>query len=80
MSETVRFATEPRPAREMIAATLDAGVEAPWVTGDEAYAVTTDDAAPTNLLDRPRNRTGVLRAVPSSGAPGKWLALRLSYS
>ncbi|MEV8012390.1 transposase [Streptomyces sp. NPDC086122] len=35
--ETVRFATVPRPARETIAAALDAGVEAPWVTGDEAY-------------------------------------------
>ncbi|MFF9649561.1 transposase [Streptomyces sp. NPDC014622] len=29
MSETVRFATEPRPAREMIAVALDAGGEAP---------------------------------------------------
>ncbi|MFE5881523.1 IS701 family transposase [Streptomyces hydrogenans] len=34
---TVRFATKPRLAWEMIAAALDAGVEAPWVTGDEAY-------------------------------------------
>ncbi|MFF9591651.1 transposase [Streptomyces sp. NPDC014646] len=67
MSETVRFATEPRPAREMIAVALDAGVEAPWVTGDEAYAVTTDDAAPTNLLDRPRNRTGVTEGCPVLG-------------
>ncbi|MGW8762473.1 IS701 family transposase [Streptomyces sp. NPDC055815] len=34
---TVRFATKPRLAWEMITAALDAGVEAPWVTGDEAY-------------------------------------------
>ncbi|MFD3591073.1 IS701 family transposase, partial [Streptomyces sp. NPDC058683] len=33
----VRFATKPRLAWEMIAAALDAGVKAPWVTGDEAY-------------------------------------------
>lgn len=35
--ETVQFATKPRLAWEMIAAALDAGVEAQWVTGDEAY-------------------------------------------
>ncbi|MEU3256201.1 IS701 family transposase [Streptomyces sp. NPDC006997] len=35
--EEVRFATKPRLAWEMIAAALDAGVQAPWVTGDEAY-------------------------------------------
>ncbi|AXG82928.1 IS701 family transposase [Streptomyces paludis] len=35
--ETVQFATKPRPAWEMIAAALDAVVQAPWVTGDEAY-------------------------------------------
>ncbi|MEU6935101.1 transposase [Streptomyces rubiginosohelvolus] len=34
---TVRFATKPRLAWEMITAALDAGVEAPWATGDEAY-------------------------------------------
>lgn len=34
---TVPFATKPRLAWEMITAALDAGVEAPWVTGDEAY-------------------------------------------
>ncbi|MGA5318754.1 IS701 family transposase [Streptomyces pseudogriseolus] len=33
----VRFATKPRLAWEMIAAALDAGVKARWVTGDEAY-------------------------------------------
>ncbi|MFE0705417.1 IS701 family transposase [Streptomyces sp. NPDC058872] len=35
--DEVQFQTKPRLAWEMIAATLDAGVEAPWVTGDEAY-------------------------------------------
>ncbi|MGA5341832.1 IS701 family transposase [Streptomyces variabilis] len=37
--DEVRFATKPRLAWEMIAAALDTGVEAPWVTvtGDEAY-------------------------------------------
>ncbi|MET9663693.1 IS701 family transposase [Streptomyces sp. NPDC006510] len=35
--DEVQFATKPRLAREMIAAALEAEVEAPWVTGDEAY-------------------------------------------
>jgi SRSO17 transposase len=35
--DEVRFATKPRLAWEMIAAALDAGMEAAWVTGDEAY-------------------------------------------
>jgi SRSO17 transposase len=35
--ETVRFATKPRLAAEMIEAALDAGIGASWVTGDEAY-------------------------------------------
>jgi SRSO17 transposase len=35
--ETVQFATKPRLASEMIAAALDAGTTASWVTGDEAY-------------------------------------------
>jgi len=35
--ETVHFATKPRLASEMIAAALDAGITASWVTGDEAY-------------------------------------------
>ncbi|MFE0938462.1 IS701 family transposase [Streptomyces mutabilis] len=35
--ETVRFATKPRLAGEMIAAALEAGITASWVTGDEAY-------------------------------------------
>jgi SRSO17 transposase len=35
--EEVEFATKPRLAWQMIAAALDAGVRAPWVTGDEVY-------------------------------------------
>jgi SRSO17 transposase len=35
--DEIEFATKPRLAWEMIAAALDAGVQAPWVTGDEAY-------------------------------------------
>nr|WP_107409043.1 IS701 family transposase [Streptomyces misionensis] len=35
--ETVRFATKPRLAGEMIEAALDARIGASWVTGDEAY-------------------------------------------
>jgi hypothetical protein len=35
--EDVQFATKPHLAGEMIAAALDAGVTASWVTGDEAY-------------------------------------------
>ncbi|WP_354598076.1 IS701 family transposase [Streptomyces sp. JL1001] len=33
----ITFATKPRLAWETIAAALDAGAAAPWVTGDEAY-------------------------------------------
>ncbi|WP_435848750.1 IS701 family transposase [Streptomyces javensis] len=35
--QTVQFATKPRLAEEMIAAAMDAGITASWVTGDEAY-------------------------------------------
>ncbi len=35
--DDVQFATKPRLAEEMIDAALDAGITAPWVTGDEAY-------------------------------------------
>lgn len=35
--DEVGFATKPALAREMIAAALDAGVPARWVTGDEVY-------------------------------------------
>ncbi|MFF4686295.1 IS701 family transposase [Streptomyces sp. NPDC001307] len=35
--DELEFATKPRLAERMIAAALDAGVAASWVTGDEAY-------------------------------------------
>ncbi|ELP62297.1 transposase [Streptomyces turgidiscabies] len=35
--DEVRFQTKPRLAGEIIAAALDAGITASWVTGDEAY-------------------------------------------
>jgi SRSO17 transposase len=38
----VGFATKPRLARQMIARTLDAGVRAGWVAGDEVYGADPD--------------------------------------
>jgi SRSO17 transposase len=35
--ERVGFATKPALATQMLARTLDAGVPAAWVTGDEVY-------------------------------------------
>lgn len=35
--EDIQFATKPQLASEMLAAALDAGITASWVTGDEAY-------------------------------------------
>jgi SRSO17 transposase len=35
--EETAFATKPALAAQMIAAALDAGIDAPWVTGDEVY-------------------------------------------
>jgi SRSO17 transposase len=37
ISENVQFATKPALATTMITRALDAGVEEPWVTGDEVY-------------------------------------------
>lgn len=37
ISENIRFATKPALATTMITRALDAGVNAPWVTGDEVY-------------------------------------------
>jgi len=37
ISEDVQFATKPSLATTMITRALDAGVDAPWVTGDEVY-------------------------------------------
>jgi SRSO17 transposase len=36
--DQTRFATKPTLAGQMVAAALDAGIDASWVTGDEAYA------------------------------------------
>ncbi|WP_419197547.1 IS701 family transposase [Microbispora hainanensis] len=35
--DEIAFATKPALAAQMIAAALDAGIDAPWVTGDEVY-------------------------------------------
>jgi SRSO17 transposase len=40
--EDVAFATKPALARQMIAAAVDAGVPAGWVTGDEVYGADPD--------------------------------------
>lgn len=37
---TVQFATKPRLAEQMIAAALDAGIAASWVTGEKPTART----------------------------------------
>lgn len=59
--ETVQFATKPRLAWEMIAAALDSGVEARWVTGDEAYG---QDPQLRNALEA--RGTGYVMAVACS--------------
>uniref|UniRef100_A8LVS2 Transposase IS4 family protein n=1 Tax=Salinispora arenicola (strain CNS-205) TaxID=391037 RepID=A8LVS2_SALAI len=48
--DDVRFATKPALARQMIAAALDAGVPAGWVTGDEVYGA--DPGLRDDLEDR----------------------------
>jgi SRSO17 transposase len=40
--ERIRFATKPALATQMLARTLDAGVPAAWVTGDEVYGADPD--------------------------------------
>jgi SRSO17 transposase len=55
---TVEFATKPALARAMIARTLDAGVPAAWVTGDEVYGA--DPGLRADLQDR---RVGYVLAV-----------------
>jgi len=59
--ETVRFATKPRLAWEMIAAALDAEVEAAWVTADEAYG-----QDPQLRADLEARGTGYVMAVACS--------------
>jgi SRSO17 transposase len=57
-SAEVRFATKPALARRMIARTLDAGVPAAWVTGDEVCG-----AGPGLRADLEQRRTGYVLAV-----------------
>ncbi|MFD5299399.1 IS701 family transposase [Streptomyces mutabilis] len=57
----VEFATKPTLAGQMIAAALDAGIGASWVTGDEAYG---QDPGLRALLES--RRTGYVLAVACS--------------
>ena len=50
ISEDAQFATKPALATVMIARALDAGVQAPWVTGDEVYGA--DPRLRAELEDR----------------------------
>lgn len=59
--EQVEFATKPTLAGQMIAAALDAGIGASWVTGDEAYG---QDPGLRALLES--RRTGYVLAVACS--------------
>jgi SRSO17 transposase len=52
------FATKPKLARVMIARTLDAGVPAAWVTGDEVYG-----ADPSLRTDLEARRIGYVLAI-----------------
>ena len=54
----IGFATKPMLARQMIARTLDAGVPARWVTGDEVYG-----ADPQLRAECERRRLGYVLAV-----------------
>jgi SRSO17 transposase len=56
--DTVQFATKPTLARAMIARTLDAGIPAAWVTGDEVYG-----QDPGLRADLEARRTGYVLAV-----------------
>ncbi|MFI5639507.1 transposase [Streptomyces goshikiensis] len=53
MPGEVWFATKPRLAWEMIAAALDAGVEAPWVTGDAHTGRTWRPGGPATFWPAP---------------------------
>lgn len=57
----VEFATKPTLAGQMIAAALDAGIGASWVTGDEAYG---QDPGLRAMLES--RRTGYVLAVACS--------------
>jgi SRSO17 transposase len=57
-SAEVRFATKPALVRRIIARTLDAGMPAAWVTGDEVCG-----AGPGLRADLEQRRTGYVLAV-----------------
>ncbi|MFI6673114.1 IS701 family transposase, partial [Streptomyces sp. NPDC050481] len=59
--DQAEFATKPTLAGQMIAAALDAGIDASWVTGDEAYG---QDPGLRALLES--RRTGYVLAVACS--------------
>ena len=54
----MRFTTKPALARQMIGRTLDAGISARWVTGDEVYG-----ADPQLRAELERRRVGYVLAV-----------------
>ncbi|MFE9046205.1 IS701 family transposase [Streptomyces sp. NPDC007818] len=56
--DTLKFATKPALATEMIAQALDAGVPARWVTGDEVYG-----GAPHLSAELERRQIGYVLAV-----------------
>lgn len=58
MPEEVAFATKPALAAEMIAAALDTGLSAQWVSGDEVYG---QDPRLRGLLER--RRLGYVLAI-----------------
>ncbi|UIJ62042.1 IS701 family transposase [Amycolatopsis acidiphila] len=58
ISENMQFATKPALATTMITRALDAGVDAPWVTGDEVYG-----ADPTLRAELERRGVGYVLAI-----------------
>lgn len=67
----MHFATKPRLAREMIAAAMDAGVEAPWATGDDAAITASqalDRAARHSHYRRIRRQSCCASALPPTSA------------
>lgn len=72
--DEVRFQTRPRLAGEMIAAALDAGITASWVTGDEAYG---QDPRLRTVLEA--RGTGYVLPSPARRSTGE-LAFYLCWS
>ncbi|GHK05965.1 hypothetical protein SY2F82_77620 [Streptomyces sp. Y2F8-2] len=67
--DEVRFATKPRLAWEMIAAALGAGVEARWVTGNEAYGQDPQLCRAGGAPDRLRDGRRLLNAGVDQPGP-----------